>query len=218
MNETAKLGKAISVRLPQKDQEEYTELIERAGLTVSESVRSLVQQVLASCRALDLSSMEVRCEFHWRTPDPDHQFPEHVGDLRVTVSPPAGLAEADLARLVFVIPEFFTDQGEPFRIDSFHFHRVSTPRIEISSTRIRRNVLSFRVIEGVWRAGIFDYGTATDRAAMEERIRQDVSTHIARSIACFLLGQLPETRLLTQDEVAGANKRLFPPTRTDAES
>jgi hypothetical protein len=176
---------------------------------------TLVQQVLASRRALDLSSMEVRCQFNWRTPDSNHQFPEHVGDLRVTVSPPAGLAEADLARIVFVIPEFFQDGDEPFRIDSFHFHRVSTPRIEISSTRVRRNVLSFRVIDGVWRAGIFEY-TATDRASMEERIRQDVTTHIARSIACFLLGQLPEARVLTQDEVAGANKRLL--TRTDVES
>ncbi|MCW3587352.1 hypothetical protein [Burkholderia cenocepacia] len=210
MPDPSKLAKTTTIRLPQEDHQEYAALTEGAGLSVSESVRVLVQGILASLRTKDTSKMAVHCRFNWRTPDANNQFPEHVGDLQVTVTPPAGMKKDDLARVVFVTPEFFNKHVEPFRIDSFHFHRVNSKRIQITSSRISRNVLSFRLIDGAWRAGIFDYSANFDQATVEDSIRQAVTHHITSTVLCFMLGQLPQDRQLTQEEVDAANKILKP--------
>lgn len=215
MSDQSKLAKTTTIRLPQQDHHEYAALTEGAGLSVSESVRLLVQGVLAALRAQDTSKMGVHCSFNWRTPDANNQFPEHVGDLKVTVTPPTGMKKEDLARLVFVTPEFFNKHAEPFRIDSFYFHRVNSKRIQITSSRISRNVLSFRLIDGAWRAGIFDYSACLDQTTVEDTIRQAVTHHVTSTILCFMLGQLPQDRQLTQEEVDAANKILTPDLFTD---
>ncbi|WP_186063308.1 hypothetical protein [Burkholderia gladioli] len=215
MAESPKGGKLVSARVPQEPFLTYADLMASAGLSVSEGVRTHIQQVAASYEQLDLDSLQIDCAFRWREARQAH-FPEHAGDVRVSVTSGASLRGTDLARIVFEIPEFFEDQEEPFRIDSFHFHRVNNDRSTATSSRVHRNVLSFRLIQGVWRAGVFDYGDIGN-VALEVAIRSAVVDRIRRTIGCFMLGYLPETRLLSVDELERLNSSIMPHMLDDAD-
>lgn len=212
------LSKTLSLRLPQEVYSDFNELHDGAGLTTAEGMRRLMEASNAAAAALNLDGLTISCEFFWRREGRDYFAPEQVGGLQVRVSPPAGLTQEDLARLVFVIPEFHEvriREGdsrviEPLRVDSFYFHRVSSARIGIGSTKVHRNVLSLRLIQGVWRAGIFRYDESLSVADMERRIKSAVERHFRATIACSLLGRLPDDRVQTVEELAHADEIVVP--------
>ena len=147
--------------------------------------------------------VSVKCEFHWKKPTA--HFPELVGHLRVSVTPREGLSSDALQKLVFVIPEFWTTFGsqqhphEHFRIDSAYFNRVTTMQHIARSERTKRGVLSFHLLNNVWMASIFDYGTTRSRSEMESEIARDVSDHITRTVNLYQENQLADSRILSDE-------------------
>ena len=116
-----------SIRLDPPIRAAYTRLIEGADLSVSEDLRSLVGRSVTASEQVDLKGFKVDCSFHWQ--EPVDRFPEHVGNMLVTVTPPESIPTNVFQRMVFVIPEFWSENNglkfEPFRIDSAYFHRVT---------------------------------------------------------------------------------------------
>ncbi|WP_322106021.1 hypothetical protein [Paraburkholderia sp. J41] len=218
MSETSKGGKLVSLRVPPPLLQRYSDLLESVGLSVPDGVRLQIEETVAARDKLDLGALKVSCKFEWLdTPSP--RFPELVGDLSVSVSSMPGVSDEDLAQLVFTTPEFYVDQYERFRIDSFHFQRVCSERICVESARTKRNVLSFRLIAGVWRAGIFSYPSSAhpwERESAEREIRGAVEYCVHNTVAAFLLKRTPVNRLLTQEEVASANAILLPEHRENS--
>lgn len=201
MNES-KVKKPISVRLDPGDHVKYQSMIEGAGLSLSDDIRMLVRKTLDDAQNISLEDFDVSCSFKWKTPE--DAFPEHVGNLLVNVTPPQDLANETLQRLVFVIPEFWTDVligGKPFprehfRIDSAYFHRVTSTEHAKVSTKATRNVLSFHLLRNCWCAAIFDYGSNLSQQQLQVQIEEAVTRHITSTIKCYLIGHLPSTREL----------------------
>jgi hypothetical protein len=197
----SKVKKAISVRFDPADYASYSALVETAGLSVSDGLRQLVADKLRDAEKADMKGFNVDIEFLWKKPDA--AFPEHVGNLLVKVSPPKGVPAELLQRLVFVIPEFWTDTGksatEPFRIDSAYFHRVDQEPYLRTSNRTTRNVVSFHLIQSSWRAAVFDYGSGLETNEMGSRIATAITDHITQTIRCYLIGHLPRARILSPE-------------------
>lgn len=206
----SKSKRGISVRLDQGTLATYEKLVVSAGLNLSESIRSLVVAVADAHKALDLTGLVVKCSFSPKIVQEIDNFPEHIGGLLVEVTPPAGISIERLNELVFIIPEFWRKFSEPFRIDSAHFHRVADNKKYVGSDRTKRNVLSFRLIDGKWRAGVFAYASELNQAEVVEEIRQALVDHITATVSCYLTGLLPETRRLTTKEVASLDEVLTP--------
>src|SRR5262245_53062068 len=119
---------------------------------------------------LSIEDFDVELRFYWRKKLRRH-LPGYIGAVRVLIAPSACLPKGELDWLVFRTPEFFEGKKEILCVDSFHYHRVTSPRSVISSQRAGRNVLSFRTIHGTWRAGIFDYSNGRlKRNEIERRI------------------------------------------------
>ncbi|WP_186237683.1 hypothetical protein [Burkholderia gladioli] len=211
MAEPSKTGKLVSVRVAERHASPYQELMAAAGQTMSDGLRTHIVERTESYDRLGLATMGIFITFRWRD-ERKEAFPEAAGDMLVKVDGGSFITPEDLDRIVFELPQFFADaqaNTEPFRIDSFYFHRVANGRSTVESTRVRRNVLSFRLIEGKWRAGIFDYG-GIDRGEMEKQIQVALESRIRNTIGAFRLGILPEARLLAPDELVRLNSTITP--------
>ncbi|GAB3437295.1 hypothetical protein NX773_22715 [Massilia solisilvae] len=206
----SKLKRGVSIRLDPEPMAAYEEYVAAAGLNVTAALRASVLATLRTYRTLEVDGFRVAWNF---TPKPAavDQFPELLGSVVVKVTPPTGLTMEDLHRLVFVAPEFIREDGhEPFRIDSAHHQRVAQNDREVTSSKVRRNVLSFRLIDNAWRASIFDYSAGQSPSEIEQQVGDAVKANIAATIACFMTHQLPDTRVLTAEEVADLNSTLLP--------
>lgn len=197
----SKVKKAISVRFDPAEYANYSAMVEGAGLAVSDGLRQLVTEKLRQADEADMGKFRVTCDFLWKTPDV--AFPEHIGNMLVSVKPPQGLSVELLQRLVFVIPEFWeeSNQGlvESFRIDSAYFHRVTEEGYQRTSAKTSRNVTSFHLLKSRWRAAVFDYGSGCSVEELEGRIRSAVTSHFTQTIRCYLIGHLPESRILPEE-------------------
>lgn len=198
----SKVKKAVSVRFDPAEYASYSAMVEDAGGAVSDGLRYLVTEKLHQAGAADMRKLRISIDFRWK--EPDVAFPEHVGNMLVTVAPPDGLSVELLQRLVFIIPEFWEDSGsgsgpglrEVFRIDSAYFHRVTAEAHYRDSTKTSRNVMSFHLLKSRWRAAIFDYGSGYSVRELEDRIRSAVTSHFTQTIRCYLIDHLPESRIL----------------------
>ncbi|PYD32853.1 hypothetical protein DND58_05630 [Pseudomonas syringae pv. pisi] len=197
----SKVKKAISVRFDPVEYANYSAMVEDAGIAVSDGLRYLVTEKLGQADAADMRKFQIACDFRWKTPDV--AFPEHVGNMLVTVTPPKGLSVDLLQRLVFIIPEFWEGSGlglvESFRIDSAYFHRVTEEGYQRTSAKTSRNVMSFHLLKSRWRAAIFDYGSGYSAEEMAARIQAAVTSHFTQTIRCYLIAHLPESRILPED-------------------
>jgi hypothetical protein len=197
----SKVKKAISVRFDPVDYANYSAMVEGAGLGVSDGLRQLMAEKLRQAEQADMSEFRITCDFRWKTPDV--AFPEHIGNMLVSVTPPKGLSAELLQRLVFVIPEFWDEinqvSQELFRIDSAYFHRVTEEGYFRVSAKTSRNVMSFHLLKSRWRAAVFDYGSKHTVEELEARIRAEITTRFTQTILCYLIGHLPESRILTQE-------------------
>jgi hypothetical protein len=196
----SKVKKAISVRFDPAEYTNYSTMVEGAGLAVSDGLRQLVTEKLRKAGEAEMETFRVDCDFLWKTPDV--AFPEHVGNMLVSVTPPQGLSVELLQRLIFVIPEFWEESSEgtmeAFRIDSAYFHRVTEDGYQRISTKTSRNVTSFHLLKSRWRAAVFDYGSGYTFEELESRIRTAVVSHFTQTIRCYLIDHLPESRLLPE--------------------
>lgn len=201
----SKVKKSISIRLDPRDHIRYQSMVEGAGLSLSDDIRMLVRRTLDEADEFSLDGFEVNCSFKWKKPE--DAFPEHVGNLLVNVTPSQDLTDETLLRLVFVIPEFWTEgliEGslyprELFRIDSAYFHRVTSTEHTRTSSKTTRNVLSFHLLKNSWRAAIFDYGSNISQQQLQSQIQEAVTRHITNTIKCYLIGHLPSSRVLPKE-------------------
>jgi len=196
----SKVKKAISVRFDPVEYANYSAMVEGAKLGVSDGLRQLVAEKLRQADEADMGEFRVTCDFRWKKPDV--AFPEHIGNMLVSVTPPKGVSVALLQRLVFVIPEFWEESNqlslEPFRVDSAYFHRVTEEGYSRTSAKTSRNVMSFHLLNSRWRAAVFDYGSGYTVEELEGRIRAEVTSHFTQTILCYLIGHLPECRILPE--------------------
>lgn len=194
----SKVKKAISVRFDPIDYASYASMVESAGLSVSDGLRQLVSEKLFQAERADMTGFGVSCQFKWKTPDA--AFPEHVANLLVEITPPREVREDLLQRFVFILPEFWTDTGiEHFRIDSAYFHRVTDDDHYKTSAKTSRNVTSFHLIQSRWRGAVFDYGSRLSKQDMEARIKDALTAHITQTMRCYLIGHLPDSRVLPEE-------------------
>ncbi|MEQ7767881.1 hypothetical protein [Xanthomonas hortorum] len=195
--------RSLSVRLPPDLMTAYTGLIEGAGLKISENIRSYVKVLIG--RLLELEEkepLEVEVLFNWRKFELGDPYPESVGAVMVKVNPPDGLTMADLSEIIFALPEFMDNRGEPYRIDSYYFHRAASAGSLIESSQRKRNVLSFSMIEGRWHGGIYRYRDDIPLSVIGTEIAQALETGIKSTIRCAQLGALPRQRILTSEQVS----------------
>ncbi|POA82253.1 hypothetical protein BK643_26100 [Pseudomonas protegens] len=199
-----KVKKSVSVRLDQDVLNEYQRLVEGAELSISDDMRLLVQNTIDKAEILGIEGKNVvACTFNWKKPP--NAFPELVGHLLVTITPPENLPEQVLQRLVFVIPEFWTPRNdhresyEHFRIDSAYFNRVTDEKHIKTSTRTTRNVMSFHLLKNKWFVSIFDYGTQYSKEEMQAEIEEKITQHIISTIKCYLIGHLPDSRIISEE-------------------
>lgn len=149
---------------------------------------------------LGIADPEVEIRFYWRKKLHRWQ-PNYIGAVRVSITRPVSMSEGEIDRLVFKTPEFFENGKEILCVDSFHYHRVTTPGSMILSQKAQRNVLSFRVIQGTWRAGIFDCSSGRlKKNEIERRIRYGITSQVEEALAHYVRGTLPASRLLMSDE------------------
>lgn len=199
-------NKPISIRFDQEDLYNYKSLTNGAGIVLAEGVRQLMTEKLKMAEELKMEGFSVKIKF-----SKSAQY-EHVGDLVAKVTPPKGLSAEVLDRIIFIVPEFFNDQGalpiEPFRIDSAYFHRVTSAKSIIESKKTSRNVLSFHLYKNQWRAGIYDYGSQLSFTELKQRIENSLVSHITDTIRCYLINHLPQTRVMTEDEFQERVKHL----------
>lgn len=197
----SKVKKAISVRFDPVEYANYSAMVESAGVAVSDGLRYLVSEKLQQAHAVDMKKFHISFDFRWKKPDV--AFPEHIGNMLVTVTPPQELSVDFLQRLIFIIPEFWDDSGsglmEMFRVDSAYFHRVTADAFHRTSAKASRNVLSFHLLKSRWRAAIFDYGSGYKAEELEDRIRSAVASHFTQTIRCYLIDHLPESRILPEE-------------------
>lgn len=207
----SKLKRGLSIRLDPEPLAAYEECVAAAGLTVTGALRTSVLSMLNIHRQLNIDGLRVSANFTAKPQQGIDHFPELLGSVIFDVKPPAGLTVEQLHRLVFVIPEFIFDKGyEPYRIDSAHFQRIVYNGREVVSDRVTRNVLSFRLINGAWRASIFDYGSGLAAAKVVQQIVDGVEKTITAAIACYFARQLPDTRILSLEEVSELNAAVLP--------
>jgi len=170
---------------------------------------------------LSVTDPDVELQFYWRK-KLRRCLPNYIGAVRVSIAAPERVTEDEIDRLVFRIPEFFEGKEEILRVDSFHYHRVTSPRLTIPSQKAQRNVLSFQAIQGVWRAGIFDFSHGRlKKSEIERRIRYEITSQVEATLVHYMEGKLPRSRRLLPDEVktpgmlvllgmpAADDKRLF---------
>lgn len=194
--------KALSIRLPPALMAGYSNLIEGAGLKISENIRCYVQALDERAKALEANPIHIEVKFSWRDPR-GNPYPESVGVVYVSISPPVGMTVDDIDRIVFVTPEFFDQQArEPFRVDSYYFHRVAEGKGIVDSLRVKRHVLSFSTIQGRWYAGVFRYQDEVNLHEIAKSIEASVVKKITSTIRCFQLDLLPPKRLFLPEEAA----------------
>lgn len=207
----SKSKRGVSVRLDSEPMERYETCVSAAGLSAASALRASVTATLAKLESLASNGLAVSCAF---TPIQVDAFPELLGNILLEVTPPADVSVEDLHRLVFVMPEFFVELGhEPYRVDSAHFQRVASNKREVSSTKVTRNVLSFRLVDGAWSGSVFDYGVGLNRLAPDEivkRVEAAMQEAINATVACFLSLQLPASRILSAAEVDEMNQTQSP--------
>lgn len=192
--------KVLPLQIPEDLYEAFAANAQARGQTPADSLRTLVawsnEQARLSAATIDVT---VTSE-----PIPDavrRMHPEHIAVLTASVTSTVRLPIDLLDRLVFVLPEFFDNRGhETFRVDSFHNHRVCCEQVCISSDRVNRNVLSFRLANGQWQAGVFNYGSE-DTAEVVEQIKVAVNASIRDTLTDYLSGLLPPAHLLSEEDL-----------------
>jgi hypothetical protein len=201
--------RGISLRVDESKLSQFEITMKEAGLTVSEALRFYMDHSLAAISGTDLEGLRFETRFtpKLRAEGVD-RFPELVGSLIMKVTPPPSLSNERLHQLIFIIPEFSKDNDEPFRVDSAYFQRVAAGGKYIESETTKRNVLSFRLIEGMWRASVFNYSSAEIKE-IESVVVEAIKTHITRTIQLDLAGQLPLYRYLSLEEVSEMNEIMM---------
>lgn len=64
----------------------------------------------------------------------------------------------EISNLYFILPEFFDDNDyELYRVDSYYYHRATTPYV--GSTKVRRCCLSAHMKNYEWKGAIFVYSS-----------------------------------------------------------
>jgi len=213
----AKLGEntlnSVTLRLDLQRYREFEKVMTAAALGSGEAVRQAVESAVERFNKVDLTGLKIDSEFTPKVVGNHESFPELLGQLHLTVTPPTNLGLDRLNEMVFVLPEFFDGNNEPYRVDNAYFQRIVVNNKHVESKKTRaRNVLSFRLIEGKWAGSLFDY-SGTGSGAIVEAVVNAMKEHIIATLKCELIGQLPPARHLTAAEVANLNVLHLPQMR-----
>jgi len=214
--------KDIANSLPKKPGERHMDRLNQAAQDEGFQCWNHARNVFAAKAA---SNPPVNIEFMFKWYDERRPaFWERVGHLQVRVTPVAGFPETSLQRIVFQMPEFWTEVSasghshEHFRIDSAYFHRVTNSGYHRDSQRVQRNVLSFHLLDSQWHATIFDYGTKLSQKEMEREIESALKAHFEKTISEYQCNMLGAFRVLPKDVHEEMASMMAPTSRQYAAS
>jgi hypothetical protein len=197
---------SVTLRLDLEKYREFEIAMGLANLGSAEAIRQTIESTMNKFNQIDLTGLVIKDEFTPKVVSvKGDAFPELVGHLSLTVTAPNGLGQDRLNELVFVLPEFFTDKSEPYRVDNAYYQRIAVENKFITSKKARpRNVLSFRLVKGKWSGSLFNYSdTSTEDILFA--VTDAMKKHIIATIKCELIDLLPLSRHLTPSEVEHLN-------------
>jgi len=206
----------VSLRIDRHELTKFETIMDAAGLFTAEAIRHLIVQAISNYEGVEMNGFHIAAEFKPK-PASNNRFPDLIGNLSLTVTPPDSLKAEQLHRLVFILPEFIDEETgvERYRVDNAHFHRVVENNKHVASKKRSRAVLSFRLIKGRWSGSLFDYSGAADYSEIMEVVVRKMEECIGATIRCELAGQLPASRRLSVEEVAERDELLMPYLVTD---
>ncbi|HFK2923278.1 TPA: ribbon-helix-helix domain-containing protein [Aeromonas hydrophila] len=89
----------------------------------------------------------------------------------------------------FLLPEFFDEDGrEPFRVDSFYYHRMYVP----NSTGRKGRFIGAKIMEGKWKGAIYVYKNSLldTPDAYESEVKRGLSERIKFGVIEYIRSQL----------------------------
>ena len=201
----------VSLRIDRHELTKFETIVDAAGLFTAEAIRHLVVRAISDYESVEMGGFHIAAEFKPK-PANNTKFPELMGNLSITVTPPDALEIEQLHRLVFILPEFIDEDfgEERYRVDNAHFHRIVENNKHVASKKRSRSVLSFRLIKCRWSGSLFNYSGASDMSEIVKSVVGKMEECIAATIKCELAGQLPASRRLTVEEVTERDELLMP--------
>ncbi len=182
----------IRVRISEELEQKFKEACESDGEKTSTILRHLINSYVG---AHPITTQNIDVDF---TID---QYPEtnphSYNCYYITASLKGDLSNISENEIIFILPDFFVDGKEPYRIDSFHTHRKPLPGYYGSNGR----VLSVKFIDAVWKGAIFIYDDSllkNPEAVLFEKIRKDLRKSILKTVS--ELHSIPSTHKLEDIE------------------
>lgn len=199
---------SLSLRIDEEDMNLLSELFTSSGTTTSDGIRQLLKNYVSTIKQTHMDGFAVEFEFVKNMNDAYR--PEFLGDLYVRVVLPDTVRADDFDRLVFVLPEFVDEatKCEPFRIDSFHFCRVTDDKHYQQSRVTKRNCVSFRCVDRHYGCGVFSYdGTPSDKVL--EAVKPRLASCIKGTVISYLTGVIGPERVMDASLVESLNRIIL---------
>ncbi|VXA81166.1 MULTISPECIES: ribbon-helix-helix protein, CopG family [Aeromonas] len=106
----------------------------------------------------------------------------------------------------FLLPEFFEGEQEPFRVDSFYYHRMSLPNCSGKNGRF----IGAKIEDGKWKGAIYVYKNALldtpevyegkVKEALTEKIKDGVIQYIRNQVSIDFLEELNKEMLESKND------------------
>ena len=138
----------IRVRISKEIEEIFKELCEYEEKKPSEVLRALIESYISKH---PITTKKIDVEFtieQYPVTNPHSYY-----CYNITAMLKGNLEKIDGNEIIFILPEFVTDGREPYRVDSFYYHRKPISGYYSKNGR----VLSVNFIDGTWKGVIFIY-------------------------------------------------------------
>lgn len=138
----------IRVRISKEVERNFKEICEYEGEKTSKVLRNLIEGYISK-HPVTTKKIDVQFEIE--------QYPETNPHAyycyNITATLKGDLAKIIDNEIIFILPEFIINGSEPYRVDSFYYHRKPLPGYYGRDGR----VLSVNFIDGTWKGAIFIY-------------------------------------------------------------
>jgi hypothetical protein len=200
----------ISIRVDPDVLLDYERCIETANITLANAIRTFMLLTNQQYDLLEENGFSIEFTFNPISKEASINFEEKIGSFQIKVTPPKFMSVEVLHQLVFALPEFFmsNSNNELIRVDAAHFLRVASKENAIVS-RLHRNVLSYRLYKNQCYVSVFKYFSNQSIEEIKQNVIERITQNIKATIACYLTNQLPESRILSGDDIKNFEIRML---------